>query len=90
MEGRMDVEKVRLIISNRCTTCHSAQPTDDVFKVAPSNVMFDTLEQMQRYAARIHARAVATQTMPFMNKTQMTAEERSLVGAWIKAGAPTQ
>lgn len=86
----VDIARIESIITQRCTTCHSKEPTDDVFRVAPSNVMFDTIEQMQRAAARIHARSVATQTMPFMNKTQMTEEERSLVGEWVEAGAPTK
>jgi len=78
------------IIQTRCATCHSATPTDDMFRAAPGNVMFDSLEQMQRSAARIRARAVDTQTMPFMNKTQMTEQERSIVGQWIKAGTPAE
>ena len=84
----IDTTEIKHIITQRCSTCHSKEPTDDVFRVAPSNVMFDTLDQMQRSAARIHARSVATQTMPFMNKTGMTEEERSLLGEWVKAGAP--
>jgi len=86
----VDVAVVENIIKTRCATCHSAKPTDDVFKVAPGNVMFDSLEQMQRSAVRIRARAVDTQTMPFMNKTQMTDGERSIIGQWIKAGTPIE
>lgn len=84
----IDTTEIKHIITQRCATCHSKEPADDVFRVAPSNVMFDTAEQMQQAAARIYARSVATQTMPFMNKTQMTEEERSLIGEWVKAGAP--
>lgn len=86
----VEISKIEGIITQRCTTCHSKEPTDDVFRVAPSNVMFDTAEQMQRAAARIYARSVATQTMPFMNKTGMTEEERSLLGEWVKAGAKVE
>lgn len=84
----VDVAAVENIIKTRCATCHSADPTDDIFKIAPSNVMFDSLEQMQRSAARIRARTVDSQTMPLMNKTQMTESERVIIGEWIKAGAP--
>jgi len=83
-----DVTATVNIIKTRCGTCHSANPTDDMFKVAPGNVMFDSVEEIQKSAARIRARAVDTQTMPFMNKTNMTDQERSIVGQWIKAGAP--
>jgi len=84
----VDVAAVENIIKTRCATCHSAKPTDDVFKVAPGNVMLDSLEQMQRSAARIRARAVDSETMPFVNKTQITAAERAIIGEWVKAGAP--
>lgn len=86
----LDMEAVVRIIQTRCATCHSAQPTDDIFKVAPSNVKLDNIEQMQRYASRIYVRTVASKTMPFMNKTNMTDEERSIIGQWIKAGAPNK
>lgn len=78
------------IIQTRCVVCHSANPTDDMFKVAPGNVMFDSLAQIQKSAARIRARAVDAKTMPFMNKTKMTEQERSIVGQWIKAGTPAE
>ena len=90
VQAMVDVETVVSIIHARCTTCHSARPTDDIFKVAPGNVMFDSIEQMQRSAARIRARTVDTRTMPFMNKTLMTDEERALIGAWITAGSPAE
>jgi len=87
---QIDVASVVNIIRTRCSSCHSATPTDDVFKAAPGGMILENLEQMQVSAARIFARAVASETMPFMNKTQMTAQERSLVGQWIKAGAPAE
>lgn len=85
-----DTVQIQGIITQRCASCHSASPTDDVFKVAPSNMVFDTLEQIKRSAPRIRARSVDSETMPFMNKTNMTSEERTLIGQWIKAGAPIE
>jgi uncharacterized membrane protein len=64
------------IIHTRCTQCHSANPTDDIFKVAPLGAMFDNWQDIERWRARIVARSVDTGDMPFLNKTQMTAEER--------------
>ena len=49
--------------------------------------MFDTPQQIQAQAARIQAQAVASQIMPLGNITQMTQEERNMVGAWIAKGA---
>ncbi|KPV48559.1 hypothetical protein SE17_37430, partial [Kouleothrix aurantiaca] len=78
---------VRDVIQRRCIQCHAAHPTDTQFTVAPAGVMFDQPEVIQRMAARIKERAVVSKTMPFGNKTNMTDEERALLGAWIDQGA---
>ncbi len=75
------------IIVQRCISCHSAHPTDDVFTVAPSGVIFDTPEQIAAMASRISERAIVTRTMPFLNKTQMSEEERAELQVWIDGGA---
>ena len=79
--------QVQPIFKARCQNCHSANPTDDVQKVAPGGVMFDTPEQIQKMSARILIRAVQTKTMPQANKTGITEEERELIGLWIDQGA---
>ena len=84
----VSVTRVQGILEQRCASCHSAMPTDDVFTVAPGGVMLDTLEEMQRWATRIKARSIDTHDMPFMNKTGMTDEERELVNRWVISGAP--
>ena len=81
---------VRLIMNKRCLPCHSAMPTDDVWKQAPVNVMFDRPDQVQKYAERIQARAVISKTMPLGNKTGMTDDEREVMGHWLLQGASTQ
>ena len=78
---------VEKVIHERCTVCHAAKPSSPLFTAAPAGVMFDTPQQIQAYAPRIHAQAVATQIMPLGNLTQMTPAERELVGAWMSAGA---
>ena len=82
--------EVSAVLFERCTSCHSANPTDDIFRVAQGGVNFDSIAQMRQWAPRIQARAVDTNDMPFMNKTGMTDEERVLIGRWIGAGAPAQ
>jgi len=77
------------VIEQRCTVCHSANPSSPMFSSAPAGVMFDTPEQIRQQAAKIHAQTVASQIMPLGNITQMTQEERDLLGAWIAKGAPT-
>ncbi|MBC2657368.1 urate hydroxylase PuuD [Pseudomonas sp. MSSRFD41] len=82
-------EKVHNVIQERCAVCHSARPTSPLFSTAPAGVMFDTPEQIRLQAARIQAQAVASQIMPLGNITQMTQQERELIGAWIAQGAQT-
>ena len=79
--------KISSVIEERCTVCHSANPTSPMFSAAPAGVMFDTPEQIQQMAAKIHAQTVASQIMPLGNITQMTQEERDLLANWIAQGA---
>ncbi|WP_286977875.1 urate hydroxylase PuuD [Pseudomonas sp.] len=79
--------QVHSVIQERCSVCHSAKPSSPMFSAAPAGVMFDTPQQIQQQAARIQAQAVATQTMPLGNITQMTQAERDLIGQWIAQGA---
>ncbi|MGI8618721.1 MAG: urate hydroxylase PuuD [Gemmatimonadaceae bacterium] len=74
--------EVRSVIDRRCTVCHSANPSDATFGVAPGGVRFDTPADIQSRAARIHERAVVTRTMPPANKTAITDAERVLLRRW--------
>ena len=73
--------EINEVIEQRCTVCHSANPSSPMFSSAPAGVMFDTPEQIRQQAAKIHAQTVASQIMPLGNITQMTQEERDLLGA---------
>ena len=75
------------IIQKHCVGCHAEKPTDAVFKIAPNGVKYDTPQQISAMAAKIKQRAVETTSMPFANKTNMTKEERDLLGRWIDQGA---
>jgi uncharacterized membrane protein len=86
-KGRVDFADAQQIIVARCVPCHSSHPTDDQFKQAPNDVRFDHPEEIVRMAPRIMERAVDTKTMPFMNKTKMTDEERAKLAGWIVQGA---
>jgi uncharacterized membrane protein len=74
--------EVRHVIDRRCAVCHSQNPVDLTFGVAPAGVMFDTEEQIMARRSRILQRAVVTRTMPPANKTRMTDAERSVLEAW--------
>ena len=84
-----DFNQVHNVIKERCAVCHSANPTSPLFSAAPAGVMFDTAQQIQQMAPRIQAQAVVSQIMPLGNITQMTQQERDLIGAWIDQGART-
>ena len=87
LTGPASFADVRHVIDRRCAACHSATPTDEVYKTAPVGVMFDTPDQIVAMAARIRERAVITRTMPLANKTGITDAERALLGRWIEQGA---
>ena len=86
--GSADFAKVESVIQARCTVCHSATPSSPMFSTAPAGFMLDTPEQIKAQIAKIHAQTVATQIMPLGNITQMTQDERDLLGQWIDQGAP--
>jgi len=77
----------RHVIDRRCAVCHSAQPADMTFGVAPAGVMFDTPAQISARVLRIRERAIVTRTMPPANKTNITDAERALLARWIEQGA---
>ncbi len=76
-------EKVSEIITARCNSCHSEAPTDNIFTVAPAGIVFDNIDTIKQWAPRIKARVIDAKDMPFMNKTQMTDEERKTLALWI-------
>jgi uncharacterized membrane protein len=80
------IQQVYAIMQQRCNTCHSSRPTDDVFKTPPNGVVYDTPEQISNLKDKIVQRVVITKTMPQNNKTGMTEEERQLIACWINQG----
>jgi uncharacterized membrane protein len=75
------------IVQQRCTSCHSATPTDDIFTLAPAGVLLDTQAQIKQWGPRIKTRVIDTKDMPLLNKTNMTDVERAQLANWLKAGA---
>lgn len=80
----IDKNKVQVIIKNRCASCHSNTPYDDIFKIAPAGVIFTDMDSINKWAPRIQARVIDSQDMPFMNKTKMTNEERQYLALWLQ------
>ncbi|PUA17017.1 urate hydroxylase PuuD [Glaciimonas sp. PCH181] len=82
-----DMEHIQAIITQRCATCHSAQPTQPGFATAPAGVMLQTPELIRQNAFRIYQQAVQLKAMPLANLTHITDEERAMIGTWYQAGA---
>ena len=82
--------EVRRIIQERCATCHSSTPTHVTAPIPAAGVIFDTERDIGAWAQRIYDRTVVNPTMPLANLTEMTEEERRIIGSWYVGGAPLQ
>ncbi|HEX7846243.1 MAG TPA: urate hydroxylase PuuD [Chitinophagaceae bacterium] len=80
--------EVNAIVQQRCISCHSSKPTDDVYTAPPNGVVYDTPADILKKKDGILQRVVLTQTMPQNNKTNMTPAEREIIRCWIEQGAP--
>jgi uncharacterized membrane protein len=91
-EDGTEVEQIsfgeaRKIINTHCLGCHSKYPTDDQYKKAPNNQVFDTPEDIIKSKDLIKKQSVDSKIMPMGNKSNMTDEERKRLGLWIEQGA---
>ena len=77
--------QVKGIVEQRCTACHSANPTK--VDTAPLGIELDTPAEIRARGDAIRQQAVDTHSMPLGNVTGMTQAERDLVGRWIAQGA---
>ncbi len=84
---KIEFSSVNQVIQARCISCHSSRPTDDVYKVPPNGVIYDTPEDIVKKKDLIMQRVVITKTMPQNNKTNMTEKERDLLRCWLEQGA---
>ncbi|GMQ46765.1 urate hydroxylase PuuD [Vibrio sp. 10N] len=89
-DGSIPFSQINQVIQERCSVCHSATPTHAAFQTAPGGVVLDTPEEIKVNVPRIVAQTVTTKVMPLGNLTQMTDEERALIGEWVEQGAQLQ
>lgn len=75
------------IFQKRCVACHAAKPTNTTYAAPPNGVVYETPEDIVKLKDKILQRVVITKTMPQNNETNMTQEERDIIGAWIEQGA---
>ena len=79
--------EVQAIVAAHCVSCHAARPSFEGIAVAPKGVIMETPAQIRRWAASMRQQ-VQTEAMPPGNMTEITAEERAKLIAWVAAGAP--
>mgnify|MGYP001166193359 FL=1 len=77
-------KQVLALVETHCVGCHATNPTDDIFKVAPLGVKLDSWADIERQGRQLVNRTTVTRDMPFLNKTNMTDEERAIIAAWGK------
>ena len=85
--GGVKFVEVKRVIETKCTVCHAAQPTFQGFSAPPKNVLLETREQIKTLAQQINQQTVIAKAMPPGNLTQLSDEERALIGAWFAQGA---
>ena len=90
VEGVVDYNRVRAIIGERCVTCHSPIPSFPGYAAPPAGVVLAETGKIRPNVQRIYQRVVINRSMPIGNLTHMTEEERAVIAAWIKNGAPLQ
>jgi uncharacterized membrane protein len=79
-QSQADFTQVEAIIERRCVLCHNAG-------VAQKNVRVDSPEAIARQAQQIYQQVVLMRLMPLGNATQITEEERAVIGRWFNEGA---
>ncbi|MEO7446344.1 MAG: urate hydroxylase PuuD, partial [Ferruginibacter sp.] len=83
----VSINEVYKIVNERCVSCHSAHPTDDIITAPPNGIAYETPQSIALLKDKIMQRVVVTKTMPQNNKTNMTEEERNIIRCWIEQGA---
>ena len=87
---RVDVKAAHNVVLSRCSMCHMSEPVWAGVHAPPNGVLLDTPDNIRRHARLIAINAVRSNAMPPGNITQMTADERQILAAWLAAGAPAK
>ncbi|HCL67977.1 MAG TPA: cysteine desulfurase [Gammaproteobacteria bacterium] len=77
-------QQVHSIVMTHCAGCHAARPMAAGYTAPPKGVVLETLSDVQRYKAQVYAQSVSSQAMPVGNLTEMTLEERAILGHWLE------
>ena len=82
-QAPVSTAQVQAVLNERCTSCHGAQ-------VQMKNIRLDSPEALKLQAQNVYQQAVVTRQMPLNNATQITEDERQLIGRWFKEGAKVE
>jgi uncharacterized membrane protein len=85
--GAGSFARIQAIVAQRCTSCHSVNPTQSGFAAAPNGLLLDTPERILAHTEQMRQQ-IATRAMPLGNITGITEEERTEMLSWIDHGAP--
>jgi len=75
--------QVEDIVISRCSMCHAAEPVWIGITIAPKGVQLDTAARIRANAREIAIAAAWSSAMPPSNVTDITPEEREVLGAWV-------
>ena len=78
--GEVSYAMLQPVLEQRCYMCHGEQ-------VQMKNVRLDSPEDVKLHAQGIYQQVVVSKIMPMNNSTQITEDERALIGRWFERGA---
>ncbi|WP_064573062.1 urate hydroxylase PuuD [Cupriavidus gilardii] len=84
---KVSFTKVQEIMNARCVQCHAEAPK--MMPTAAKGIKLETPGEIKAHAQLIYQQAVQQKAMPLGNVTQITDDERALLGQWFEAGAST-
>lgn len=85
--AHVETTDVDAILKRHCTACHSAHPS--LMTTAPKGVMFDDVNEIERYADLIQRQAVVLKIMPPGNITGISEVERESIARWYVSRSAT-
>lgn len=80
--------QVQQVIQTRCIQCHVAKPA--LMPVPGKGIILDNQDGILQHAQDIYQQVVVQKAMPLGNMTNITDEERALIGKWFEQGAKSE
>ena len=81
----VDIGQVQKIVEARCVQCHAAKPS--LMPTPAKGILLESPDQIRGHAQAVYQQVVVTKAMPLGNMTNITDDERAVIGKWFEAGA---